>query len=256
MDETTQTKMEGRYRRKDGSTFPVAIHVRRHTVDGEPRFIVISRDISDRKQRERQLEEFASVVSHDLRNPLGVAKGRTDILREECDSDHLDTIENAHARMENLIDDLLTLAREGEQVSRTEVVDLAGLAEDCWQTVDTGDATLRVTADRRIRADPGRLRQLLENLFRNSVEHGGPGVTVTVGDLPDDDGFYVADDGPGIPESDRDQVFEAGFSTASGGTGFGLSIVERIANAHGWSVGLGDGEGGACIEVGGVDLER
>jgi PAS domain S-box-containing protein len=256
MDETTQAKLEGRYRRKDGSTFPVEIHVRRHTVDGESRFIVISRDISDRKQRERQLEEFASVVSHDLRNPLGVAKGRTQILRDECDSDHLEAIENAHARMENLIDDLLTLAREGAQVSRTEVVDLATLAEGCWQTVDTCDASLRVTTDRRIRADPGRLRQLLENLFRNAVEHGGSGVTVTVGDLPDGDGFYLADDGPGIPESDREQVFEAGFSTATGGTGFGLSIVERIATAHGWSVGLGDGEGGACIEFGGVDPER
>jgi signal transduction histidine kinase len=256
MDETAQAKLEGRYRREDGSTFPVEIHVRRHTVDGEPRFIVISRDISDRKQRERQLEQFASVVSHDLRNPLGVAKGRTDLVRGECDSDHLDGIETAHDRMETLIDDLLTLAREGNQVSRTEVVDLAGLAESCWQTVDTGDATLRVPTDRRIHADRSRLRQLLENLFRNSVEHGEPGVTVTVGDLPDGDGFYVADDGPGIPETDREQVFEVGFSTAHDGTGFGLSIVERIATAHGWTVGLRDGDGGACIEVGGVDLER
>ncbi|MFC7228599.1 PAS domain S-box protein [Salinirubellus salinus] len=273
MDETAQTKMEGRYRREDGSTFPVEIHIRRHTVDGEPRFIVISRDISDRKQRERQLEQFASVVSHDLRNPLGVAKGRTDLVREECDSDHLDGIENAHARMETLVDDLLMLAREGKQVSQTEVVDLAVLAEGCWQTVHTADATLQVVTDRRIHADRSRLKQLLENLFRNAVEHGsttsrgasrpgdtvedgGPEVTVTVGDLSDGDGFYVADDGPGIPGADRDQVFEAGFSTAHDGTGFGLSIVERIATAHGWTVGLRDGEGGACIEIGGVDLER
>ena len=258
MDERAQVRREGRFRCEDGSTFPVEIHIRRHTVDGEPQFVVISRDISDRKQRERQLEQFASVVSHDLRNPLGVARGRAEILGEELDSEHLEAIENAHDRMEALIDDLLALAREGNQVDRTEVVDLATLVDGCWRTVDTGDATLRVDVppDRRVHADTSRLRQLLENLFRNSVEHGGPGVTVTVGDLSDGDGFYVADDGPGSPEADREEVFEAGFSTNTEGTGFGLSIVEQIATAHGWTVGLHDGDGGARFEIRDVDLER
>ena len=256
LDETAQVRREGRYRRKNGSTFPVEIHVRRHTIDGEVRFIVMSRDISERKQRERQLEQFASVVSHDLRNPLSVAKGRTELLREDLDgdSDHLDDIGRAHDRMERLVDDLLTLAREGKQVDRLAVVDLAALAEDCWRTVETADATLRVETDRRIRADGSRLRQLLENLFRNSVEHGGRAVTVTVGST--DDGFYVTDDGPGIPEADREQVFEAGFSTTEGGTGFGLSIVEQIATAHGWTVDVAAVDGGTRIEIGDVELVR
>jgi hypothetical protein len=59
-------------------------------------------------------------------------------------------------------------------------------------------------------------------------------VTVTVGTLGD--GFYVADDGPGIPEDERERVFEAGYSTTESGSGFGLAIVERVADAHGWSV--------------------
>jgi signal transduction histidine kinase len=99
------------------------------------------------------------------------------------------------------------------------------------------------------------LSQLLENLFRNAVEHGGDDVTVNVGSLPG--GFYVADDGPGIPAADRESVFEPGFTTNDDGTGFGLEIVEAVASAHGWDVRVTDaaeGEGGARFEFTGVDV--
>ena len=87
----------------------------------------------------------------------------------------------------------------------------------------------------------------------DTAEHGGADVTVTVGAL--DDGFYVADDGHGIPESMRETVFEAGYSTAEDGTGFGLRIVERVADAHGWTVDAAESEGGgARFEVRGVEF--
>jgi signal transduction histidine kinase len=70
-----------------------------------------------------------------------------------------------------------------------------------------------------------------------------------------DDGFYVADTGPGIPESDREQIFEAGYSTNEGGTGFGLRIVEQIADAHGWEVTVTESEhGGTRFEFSGVEF--
>jgi PAS domain S-box-containing protein len=214
------------------------------------------------RERERELsvqnerlEQFTSVVSHDLRNPLNVATGRLELVRETCDSEHLDAIERAHDRMQALIDDLLLLARTGESITEREPVALATITEDCWQTVDTADATLAVETDRVVRADPTRLRQLFENLIRNSVEHAGPTVTVTVGDCLG--GFYVADDGPGIPEENRDQVFESGYSTAEDGTGFGLSIVKQIAGAHGWDVAVTDAtDGGARFEFTGVEFEN
>jgi len=205
-------------------------------------------------RRERDsLDEFVSVVSHDLRNPLNVAVGRLDLARSECDSDFLDDVAEAHERMETLIDDLLTLAREGDRIRETEPVDLAALVDGCWETVGAADATLRVETDRRIRADPSRVRQLLENLFSNAVHHVGAGVTVTVGDC--DGGFYVADDGPGIPEADRDRVFQSGYSTDDDGTGFGLDIVAEVADAHGWELHLTDSDsGGVRIEIGEVDF--
>jgi PAS domain S-box-containing protein len=214
--------------------------------------ITDERQVRELERQNERLDEFASVVSHDLRNPLNVAEGRLTLAREECDSAHLDDVARALERMAALVDDLLTLAREGKSVETTTAVDLAATAENCWLNVGTADATLVTESTQTVQADRSRLAQLLENLFRNSVEHGGDDVTVTVGDL--DDGFYVADDGTGIPASDRETVFESGYSTASQGTGFGLSIVSDIADAHGWTVSVTDSaEGGARFEVTGVE---
>ena len=215
-------------------------------------------DIQDQRDREREihrqnerLEKFASVVSHDLRNPLNVAQGRLGLVQEECDSEHLAPIDRALTRMDSLIEDLLTLAREGEQVGEVEPVELAAVAEQSWQNVETTDATLLTRDAHSIQADPGRLQQLFENLIRNSIEHGGNDVTVTVGGL--DNGFYVEDDGPGIPEDDRDEVFDAGYSTNDEGTGFGLSIVKQVVDAHDWEIYVTIGsEGGARFEITGV----
>jgi len=203
------------------------------------------------RQNDR-LEEFASVVSHDLRNPLNVASGHLDLLAEDCDSDHVEDVRQAHERMGDLIDDLLTLAREGDGVSRPEPVTLDVAARTCWESVATGDATLVCDAADTISADRSRLHQLLENLFRNSVEHGGEAVTVRLENLPD--GFAVEDDGSGIDPADRDSVFDAGYTTADAGSGFGLSIVEEVAEAHGWDVTLTESAaGGARFEITGVD---
>jgi PAS domain S-box-containing protein len=204
-------------------------------------------------QRERdRLDEFASIISHDLRNPLNVASGGLELAREECDSDYLDDVAQAHDRMDALIDDVLTLTREGKQVEDLEPVDLGDTIDGCWRNVETAEATLMNKTDQTIHTDPSRLKQLLENLFRNAVEHGDETVTVTVRDM--DNGFSVADDGPGIIDDEREKVFDAGYSTTDEGTGFGLNIVQEIAEAHGWEISVTDSEtGGARFEITGVE---
>jgi signal transduction histidine kinase len=156
--------------------------------------------------------------------------------------------------MEQLIDDLLSLARQGETVDETALVDIAGTAEEAWSTVDTAEASIDLAdgSHRMVDADEGRLRELLENLFANAVEHGGRDVAVTVGGLAE--GFYVEDDGDGFDEGAGEDLFEPGFTTADEGTGFGLSIVRQIAEAHGWEVAVTGGEtGGARFEFTGVE---
>ncbi|WP_336024967.1 hybrid sensor histidine kinase/response regulator [Halobellus salinisoli] len=248
------------------------------------------------RERERELtkqnarlEEFASVVSHDLRNPLNVAEGRLELARSECDSEELEHVANAHERMAELIDDLLILARDRDTDLDLTPVSLADFVEACWRNVDTGDADLAVDVSGTISADETQLRQLFENLFRNAVEHGstsppsqtqgnavehsstsppsqtpedavehgGSDVVVTVGVLADDAGFYVEDNGPGIPPDDREQIFEYGYSTTHEGTGFGLSIVQQCAMSHGWEIHAVEGkDGGARFEITGVDIKE
>ena len=277
---TGRVTVEAEILTADGERIPYEFAGTRLTdADGQIDSVVgIGRDISQRRAYERRLErqnerldEFTSIVSHDLRNPLTVAEGNLELARAEHDSDALDKVSGAHGRMRALIDDLLTFARAGETATDLESVTLANIVEECWQTVEGDRATLVVEADRQVRADTAKLRRLLSNLLRNSVEHGftsaqAPSdcaaerdeekLTVRVGTVEDTDrhGFYVADDGPGIPPDEREQVFEGGYSTGEDGTGFGLKIVQRIAEVHGWAVTATESEaGGARFEVTGLD---
>jgi PAS domain S-box-containing protein len=224
-------------------------------------YVVSSREVTDRKQLEERLrrqrdrlDAFSTVVSHDLTAPLNVIEGSLDLAEETGESRHFERARRAVARIEGLTADLLALAREGDLVGDREAVPLAEAAADAWANVRTPEATLDVTVTATVSADPSRLKQLLENLFRNAVDHGGPGVEVAIEGLPDGAGFAVADDGPGLPD-DRERLFEPGVSTAEDGTGLGLAIVREIVDGHGWSIDVTDaGRGGARFEVRDVDL--
>jgi signal transduction histidine kinase len=157
-----------------------------------------SRERELRRQNER-LGELTNIVSHDLWNPLNVADGRIELARETGPSDQLVRASDVIDRCQELVDDLLVMAEGGSEVSEMASVKIADAAERAWQTVQAGPATLEVDSSRRIRADSSRLRQLLEDLYRNSVEHGGDDVTVRVGDVAG--GFYVSGPGSSSPVS-------------------------------------------------------
>ena len=251
---------------KDGDEVPTMISLREHEFGGEQYFTGIVRDISDRREREAEirdqrdrLDQFAEILAHDIRNPLSVAQGYTDVASEQYDGEELDRVEEALDRIDGLVDDVLALSKEGKEIGDTERTELEAVAREAWRGVDADGAVLRVEDGLgTIAADRSRFRELLGNLFRNSVEHGSTadGCTITVGPLAD--GFSVADDGPGIPESIRKNVFEYGYTTRETGTGFGLSIVREIAEAHGWTVTADESDdGGARFEITGIDsLQR
>jgi len=226
----------------------------------------------DRIERERALEcerdrveQVTSVVSHDLRNPLNVASGAVRLAKEQSSDDavvdQLASAERATERMEALVDDLLTLTRRSDGETECEPVSLDDAARRAWNVVETTEASLALDDNlRTITADPEALAAMLENLFRNSVEHGSHSqaapdggreatAPVTVRVTATDGGFAVVDDGAGF-QVDPEQAFERCFSTRRDGTGLGLSIVREAARAHGWRLDIGDrATGGARVEI-------
>jgi len=234
-------------------------------------------DVTEAEQHKQQiesekdkLERFTGTFSHDLRNPLNVAGGNAEIIRELLDphvgdsesynppsyetletiGSATETLTRALNRIEALIEDLLVLTQGDTLITDPKPVSVKTLSEDCWTVVDTKGASLVVDNEMSINADENRLRQLVENLFRNAVEHGGDAVTITVGALDTHQGFYIEDTGSGIPEDAREDVFQSGFTTNRRGTGLGLSIVKEIGSQHGWKINLAESaEGGARFEI-------
>ena len=227
-------------------------------------FQLVSRDITERVERQRELErqnerleEFASVVSHDLRNPLNVAQGAVDLLSEPADSEEAELvakIDRSLDRMGCIIEDVLALARQGQTVSDPQETELSTLASTAWTWIEAEQSSMSVASSAELAADSGRVQDMLANLFRNAIEHNDGDVEIVVGLLESSDGFYIADNGDGV-EANVDDVFEMGYSSTKDGTGFGLAIVEQVAEAHGWEVSLTDSDsGGARFEVTGVEL--
>jgi PAS domain S-box-containing protein len=204
--------------------------------------VFVLREITKRKQREQRLQRqndrldrVTSVISHDLRSPLNVNKLTLDLLASDYDDERIQKASRATEHAKRMIDDLLTLAEQGQVVDEPETAELAPTVHKAWQSVRTDDSTLTVGTELgAVTADHGRLRQAFENLFRNAVDHNDGPLGITVGrlegdrdDAADEDGFFIADDGHGIPEDVREDVFHHGYTTADSGTGLGLSIVRE-----------------------------
>jgi len=198
-----------------------------------------------RRQNDR-LTEFASVVAHDIRNPLAVATGSLTQYRETGNEEFAERAATALDRMDGIVDDVLALAR-GSDIEDPVPVSVGDAAREAWATTQTADATLRVDADCTLRGDRGRLLRAFENLFRNAVEHGDAG-EVTVTDT--DRGVAVCDDGSGFPADVVADATEAGVTTSANGSGLGLAIVADVARAHEMAVTVGESEaGGARVEL-------
>jgi len=245
--------------RKDGERYHVEQTIAPITDEAGTieRFVAVNTDITERKQYEYQLErerdrleEFARTVAHDLRNPLSIAVGHVDIARQDGENvdESLDRALSALERMETMIEEVLTLSKQGETVREPEPVRFERVVDVAWKSADTDTAARRMDEalhNWTLSADKSRLRRLLENLFGNAVKHAGLDVTIRIGRLSGRAGFFVEDDGPGIDPSARNRIFESGFTSAEDGTGFGLAIVKQIVEAHGWAIDVTDAEGSA-----------
>jgi two-component system OmpR family sensor kinase len=225
--------------------------------------------LAQRHASEERLRRFAADASHELRTPVAAIRGHAELalrhprpVPEEV-GHALTRIQAESARMGEMVDDLLLLARldAGRPLAR-EPVDLTRLALDA-----TSDARVAGPGHRWVlelseepvvlTGDGHRLHQVITNLLTNARTHSPAGTTVTVGVRPAGDSaeISVVDDGPGVPEAVRSQVFERfvradhGRSRADGGTGLGLAIVHAVVLAHHGHVELDSRPGRTAVKV-------
>jgi signal transduction histidine kinase len=216
---------------------------------------------ADRAEREAELGRLAAGLAHEIRNPLGSISGSVRMLKaapelQPEDQELCDIIEREASRLNDLVSDMLDLARtrrpelqvvDVSQVSR-EVVDLAshsGRSLGDVGVVYLGPDGLRVSADGAM------LRQLLWNLVRNAVQASGAGsvVRVTTREVQGHVEVEVADHGEGLDEQAKERLFDAFYTTRSKGTGIGLAVVRRIVDDHGWTIRVEDTPGGGATFV-------
>ena len=243
------------------------------------KLLAANRRLEAQWRRVRQVNDFQSEVlgkvAHDLKNPLNVILGRSEILEElfsrnadgaQAAAPQLRHIRSSALRLTSMIDELITDAmNDALDISvRNETVDLAAvvrdvaeanrpLAERKSQTID-----LAIFGELATECDPERIREAIDNLVSNAVKYSQIGGTIRVEAFPDGDGniVKVTDSGPGFMPEDMSRLFgrfQRLSAKPTGGetsTGLGLSIVKKIVDLHDGSIAVTQGEtGGASISI-------
>jgi len=259
--------VEARHKRKDGTVVDIAISVSpiRDVHDEVIGASTIARDVTQQKQAEAEVREavvrrdnFLAMLSHELRNPLAAVLNATNLMKEvgvesQPVEEAKDVIEHNVRHVARILDDLLDVSRiTNDKINlHREVVDLSTLMIDvveCVQHhVDAKQQELHVSQPPEplyVDGDVGRLQQMQVNLLVNASKYtGGNGrIEYSLSQDGDEAIISIADDGVGIPESLLSRIFEPfvqaeqTIDRAQGGMGLGLTLVSKVAEAHGGTV--------------------
>jgi len=245
-------EVEGR--RRDGRTVPLHLAVAEISLDGQPRFVGMLRDLTERRRLEAQLREesglarlgeLAAVLAHEVRNPLAAVSGAIQMLSEhlpaEEDRQITGEILQRLEGLSGLMNDLLLYARPPRpQVVRVDVRPLVESllaflgADPAWASVQTSIRGEPLV----VAADPELLKIALQNLLLNAVQamKGQGALAVELRTAGPDAEIDIIDSGPGIPTDVAKRLFTPFFTTKARGTGLGLPTARRIAQAHGGEV--------------------
>jgi signal transduction histidine kinase len=224
----------------------------------------LNETLRELERRNRELQDFASIASHDLQEPLRKIRAFSDRLNAACGDalpadarDYLARIQSAAGRMSTLITDLLSLTRVmtgGQPFVRVDLRRIAAaVIIDLEEAIANADATVAIDALASVHADPTQMRQLLQNLIGNAIKFRGAEsltVSVYVEQLPDGCRLIVEDNGIGFATEHAERIFDP-FERlhARGvyeGTGIGLALCRRIMERHGGTINaVSRPEGGA-----------
>lgn len=273
------TGFESRYRHKDGSI--ISLMWTSHWSEDEQLMFAVAHDITARKRSEdelrnfavqlkrsnAELQDFASVASHDLQEPLRKIQAFGDRLKNKCGEDlgddglgYLERMQDAASRMQILINDLMTFARVTITAKPFEPVDLRlvalGVLSDLETRIETTKGRVEIGDLGTIDADQTQMRQLIQNLIGNALKFGRAGVPPIVkisgrvepnrpapdglGGTSDNYKLIVEDNGIGFEPKYVDRIFKM-FQRLHGrseydGTGIGLAVCRKITERHGGTI--------------------
>ena len=272
--QVSRSVFETRHRRKDGSEFPVEISGYPFILDGQRVIFNSSRDITGRKaledrlrQTNIELEQFAYVASHDLRQPLRMVTSYLDLIDKRLGSTFTEEIRKffdfaigGARRMDRLILALLEYSRTGRKTDPLASVPLARVMEECLinLSVAIAEAGAEVTVEAglpEVEGDAVDLVRLFQNLMANAINYRHPERRPVISVKHRREGksvvIAICDNGMGIAPEFRERVF-AVFqrlvpNEAYEGTGIGLAICKKIVDRHGGSIWIEDAPGGGCV---------
>ncbi|MDH5632890.1 MAG: ATP-binding protein [Gammaproteobacteria bacterium] len=203
--------------------------------------------------RNRELDQFAYIASHDLKSPLRAITSLSEWLEEDIGDtlseesrEQLRLLRSRARRMDDLINGILLYSRVGREAIASEDVNFEDLLDEIWSdSVQQGCTLVKHVNVKTIHAEAVLLRQVLANLVGNAVKHGDSDrIIVQVSAKIENNAcvFDVTDDGPGIPKEYHDKVFRI-FQTLQArdtreSAGIGLTIVKKIIDEHGGSISL------------------
>ncbi|MDO8605250.1 MAG: PAS domain S-box protein [Phaeospirillum sp.] len=258
------TTFEARITPAHGKAVEVEVTASKVTFDGYERNCVFFRDIRVRKETEErlirtntELEQFAFIASHDLREPLRMVKLYVALLERRMER-HLDTdtrefmgfVVDSASRMDSLINDLLEYSRTGRNVTPPGPVDLQaafasvmtylrGPLEECGGAIELESRLPTVTGDE------GEMVRLFQNLIGNAIKYRSPQQALRIVVAADSaDGYWrvsISDNGIGISPEYREKIFRVfqrlhAPGAHGGGTGIGLAICKKIIEHRGGNI--------------------
>jgi PAS domain S-box-containing protein len=255
---------ECKHRRNDGTEIPVEVSSRIVRRDQQAVLLNFARDISKRKQLEAEREQliveldaYAHTVAHDLKSPLSILLGYSNMLMdfssgasEEEIQEWVGTLHKIGRKMHNIIDELLLLAsvRKMEDINQ-EFLDMRVIVGEALGRLtnviaEAGVEVITPDVWPQALGYPSCVEEIWVNYISNAIKYGGTPPLVEVGGTPEGDGmvrFWVRDNGPGILPEEQARLFDQ-FTrldkTRAEGHGLGLSIVQRIVEKLGGEVGV------------------
>jgi PAS domain S-box-containing protein len=238
-------------------------------VPGKPGTIIgVVQDITERKRAEQRKDEFLATLAHELRNPLAPIRNALQIMRLSSEPHILEQVRNMFERqvgnLSRLVDDLFDASRisQGKLQLLLQRVELSSVIHNAAETsaplIHAGRHQFSMTLPSHpliVNADPTRLAQVFSNLLNNAARYTpeGGSICVSAEQQEDDVIVTVSDNGVGIPPEMLPHVFnmytqlDRALERSKGGLGIGLTLVKRLVELHGGTVGVvSAGQGQGC----------